>query len=507
MGSVVSMDVSVANIWRSWYMFRQGKKKTSEIDLFSYHLETNLSQLSYDLTVGRYRHGSYRSFYLTDTKKRLISVAPIRDRVVHRLFYNYLLQIFDHTFIYDAWSCRVGKGLLGAMKRTQALLKKYRYAYVWRGDITKFFDTVDHEVLRERIARRVTDAYVLQLIDTIIRSYSVTPGVGIPIGNLTSQVFTNIYLHEFDRYIFHTIKPLGYVRYGDDFILIAQDKEHLELCREHLIVFLDQILKLSIHRTNDIMVPVYRGIHFLGCDMYPTGKRPRKRMFARIKQRLNMSNIFSYRALLLAHSKEKMVKWIDWKILELMENEVYLSKEVNNGISVVPAFAEQAQSLIAIQQACYLTAYVHPEHGINRADIEEKNNRLARPVAIERIKKRINNSQEMWLVAMDGEVPVGFIAAKKADEDSDQRIGRLFVSPEQQGRGIGSHLMRELLPRFNPNSPIKLQVDAYNTHAIDFYTNFGFSDVKEAQPIKLPHNKEIPTREMIKNPIQESIAL
>ncbi|MBI3443694.1 group II intron reverse transcriptase domain-containing protein [Candidatus Woesebacteria bacterium] len=319
-GRDISIDVSLQNIWQAWYIFRRGKKRTADFDAFSYNLEANFFQLYQELTDGSYKHGSYKSFPLTDTKKRIISVASLRDRVIHRLLYDYLIQIFDRTFIYDAWSCRKNKGLLGAILRTQQLLMRYPNAYVWRGDITKFFDSVDHQVLKKQIKKRVSDLYALQLIDNIIDSYSsYAPGKGMPIGNLTSQVFTNVYLHELDFYISHTIKPLGYVRYGDDFILLANTLEQAQQWREHLIVFIDQILQLSIHKTNNIIVKTKQGVHFLGCDIYPTGRRLRKRVYNRVQERLNFINCSSYRALFLAHSKQKMIQWFDWNMRGIMD--------------------------------------------------------------------------------------------------------------------------------------------------------------------------------------------
>lgn len=300
-------------------MFRRGKKRTQQLDTFSYFLEENLLKLHQDLVSGTYQHSGYKSFRVTDTKKRDISVASIRDRVVHRLVYDYLVSIFDKTFIYDAWSCREDKGLLAAILRTQKCLKKYQNGFVWRADITKFFDSIDHRLLKIRIRYKVKDPKALQIIDTIIDSYFLnTPEIGIPIGNLTSQVFTNIYLHELDFYIQHTIKPQAYIRYGDDFLLISKDLSHLNFCREHLTIFLDQVLKLTVHSKNNIVVSARAGVHFLGCDIYPTGRRLRKRMYNRIKQRLNFTNSSSYRALLLKHSKNKMIKWLDWNMIEIL---------------------------------------------------------------------------------------------------------------------------------------------------------------------------------------------
>jgi RNA-directed DNA polymerase len=323
MGRLESIDRSLSNIWHSWYTFRRGKKRSFELDAFSCNLETNLLSLHQDLVNNTYKHGPYRTFIITDTKKRTISVAQTRDKIIHRLLYDYLVGQFDKTFIYDAWSCRKEKGLIRAIKRAQRSLMMYRYNYVWRGDIAKFFDSVDQKILRKQIKRRIKDKNALRIINEVIESYSsYITGKGMPIGNLSSQIFTNIYLHELDRYIMHVIKPFAYVRYGDDFIIISDDFEHLQLCRENLVVFIDQALKISIHATNDIIVPVQHGIHFLGCDIFPNGRRLRKRVYDRIKQRLNYQNSSSYRAVVLTHTKKKMIKWVDWNIMNMLENQL-----------------------------------------------------------------------------------------------------------------------------------------------------------------------------------------
>ena len=118
-----SIDLSLENIWRSWYQFKKGKNFTPDLHFFQYNLEKNLFELSRDLRLKRYRHGGYRKFIVNENKRREISVALVRDRLVHRLIYDYLEKIYNNTFIYDAWSCRKGKGLLGAIERTQAFLK------------------------------------------------------------------------------------------------------------------------------------------------------------------------------------------------------------------------------------------------------------------------------------------------------------------------------------------------------------------------------------------------
>lgn len=123
-----SIDLSLKNIWRSWFEFRKGKRVGDELHAFQYQVEKNLYALFKDLNNGTYRHGGYCKFIVNDNKRREISVASIRDRVVHRLIYEYLEKIYDKTFIYDAWSCRKGKGLLGAIERTQVFLKPFKAA-------------------------------------------------------------------------------------------------------------------------------------------------------------------------------------------------------------------------------------------------------------------------------------------------------------------------------------------------------------------------------------------
>ena len=188
-----SIDLGLGSVWRAWFDFRKGKRMSEEMHEFQYHLEAHLVQLHEDLNNGSYKHGPYRSFTVCDNKRREISVSSVRDRVVHRLLYDYLIPIWDKTFVYDAWSCRKGKGLLAAIERTQDFLKSYPNAYVGRADVKKFFDNVDQRVLFELLKRRVKDRKTLLLIREVLKSYqSPRAGVGMPIGNLTSQIFSNI---------------------------------------------------------------------------------------------------------------------------------------------------------------------------------------------------------------------------------------------------------------------------------------------------------------------------
>ena len=205
------IDLGLSNIYRSFFEYRKGKKPSIDLDNFQYNLERKLFALWKDLNTNSYRHGGYRKFLVCDNKKREISVASVRDRVVHRLVYDYLVEVYDKTFIYDAWSCRKGKGLLGAIERAQSFLAsddaKYPLRF-WKCDVRKFFDNVDHEILLSILERRIKDEKAFGLLREIVGSFKSKyyKNKGIPIGNLTSQIFSNIYLNELDRFIKHELK-------------------------------------------------------------------------------------------------------------------------------------------------------------------------------------------------------------------------------------------------------------------------------------------------------------
>lgn len=260
MGNSDSINFSLSNIFRSWYRFRRGKRTSSEILTYQYSLEDNLYQLSKDLNNQTYRHGSYDHYTVEDSKKRDIAVAGIRDRVVHRLMYDYLTPVWDKTFIFDAWSCRKDKGLHQAVARSQKFMSIYSKGWFWRSDITKFFDSVDQATLLKILERRVFCPRALWLAQDILSSYHKhNPGQAMPIGNLTSQIFANIYLNEFDRYMVHSLKPNAYLRYGDDWLCFANTEADLNKIRDQALHFLSATLQLNVSKKIDSIKPVYKG--------------------------------------------------------------------------------------------------------------------------------------------------------------------------------------------------------------------------------------------------------
>lgn len=263
MGNSSDIDTSVAALYSAWHKFRKGKRASRDIIAFEYNLEQELARLSRELTDGSYVHSPYQEFIVNDSKRRRIAVAAVRDRVVHRLLYEYLNALYDKTFCYDVWSCRPGKGLDRAIDRVQHHMRSYADGWLWRSDVKKFFDSIDHQVLMRCAARKVQSKQALQLLDTVICSYTAGAGgtTGLAIGNLTSQICANIYLHEYDRVVSHVLKPLGYVRYGDDMVLWVASRQRAEEVAAVSQQFMADTFGLQLNPGSTVLQPVRRKLH------------------------------------------------------------------------------------------------------------------------------------------------------------------------------------------------------------------------------------------------------
>ncbi|MEG2882903.1 MAG: reverse transcriptase/maturase family protein, partial [Christensenella sp.] len=237
------------NLYQAWESARKGKRFRDEVMRFSSDLEANLIEIQNHLIYGSYKVGHYRPFYVYEPKKRLIMALPFKDRVVQWAIYRQLFPILDKQFIFDSYACRTGKGSHAAVDRLQYWLrqterKPQRYYYL-KLDIAKYFYRVDHEVLVNILNRKIQDKRLMELFSRIINSEETKFGlpvgvdpdlcdpsdrlteVGMPIGNLTSQMFANLYLHELDLFAKHELKLHYYIRYMDDIIILHTDKQHL----------------------------------------------------------------------------------------------------------------------------------------------------------------------------------------------------------------------------------------------------------------------------------------
>ncbi|RLL48976.1 RNA-dependent DNA polymerase [Mariprofundus sp. EBB-1] len=254
---------SFANLYQGYCKARKGKRDRPQVADFSLNLEVELFALQQSLMDGSYLPGDYRQFMIRDRKPRVISAAPFRDRVVHHALMNVLEPIFDRSFIYDSYACRKGKGGHRAVDRYQAYAQNY--LYVLKLDIRRYFPSIDHHILKSQLATNIKDKQVLRLLDLIVDgSPEVKPepcyfsgdGLfsqharrhGIPIGNLTSQIFANLYLNNFDHWLKEKMRVKAYIRYVDDMLLLGNDKAEIWALRDAIEMKLAE-LRLQIHPT------------------------------------------------------------------------------------------------------------------------------------------------------------------------------------------------------------------------------------------------------------------
>lgn len=288
----------IENLFQAWEEFKKGKGNKKDVQVFERHLEDNLFALYRALKNKSYKHGGYFEFYVNDPKRRHIHKAYVADRIVHHLLYKYLYEVFDKIFIFDSYSCRLDKGTHRVVKRleqfTGIVSKNYTYdCWALKLDIKKFFESINHDILKTLISQKVQDENILWLIDQTVDSFQVgvEPLNGIPLGNLTSQIFANIYLNELDQFIKHKLKIRYYLRYADDFIILDQNRARLYRCIDTLIQFLDDRLKLKLHPNKITIRKLSWGIDFCGYVVLPHHILPRTKTKRRIFKKIIKSEV------------------------------------------------------------------------------------------------------------------------------------------------------------------------------------------------------------------------
>ncbi len=267
---------SVENLLSAWDAFKQGKQGKPDVLFFEYHLEDHLFALSEELSTKTYRHQPYHRFTIQDPKMRVIHKATVRDRVVHHLVFRFLEPYFVPSFIHQSYSSQIGKGTHRAVDDVAVALRKVSQNYtvqVWvlKMDVAKFFDSIDHDILLGLLQRRVDDPDIIWVLERIIRAYH-SPfgrGKGVPIGNLTSQIFANIYLGELDQYVKHVLRMRWYFRYADDAVVIGHSPALLAQVRDAIGEFLQNHLQLRLHPRKVFIRKFHQGIDFLGVVLRP----------------------------------------------------------------------------------------------------------------------------------------------------------------------------------------------------------------------------------------------
>ena len=302
--------ISLENLFDAWTEFKKEKANKKDVAEFEINLEDHIFKLHEDLKNGDYKHSGYVSFYVSDPKRRHIHKALVRDRLLHHAVHRIIEPEWNKIFVFDSWSSRKNKGIHGAVKRFQNLGLKLsrnhtRTLWVLKLDVRKFFDSVDHDILLDILGKRTSDDRLMALFRDIIESFSP----GLPLGNLTSQLFSNVYLDKLDQFVKHELKITGYIRYADDFILIHPDKGLLIDCLEKIKVFLRERLHLDVHPKKIVLKTYTGGIDYLGYVCFPHHRVLRTKTKRRMFKRVNEKNFTSYNGILQhCHSQTLQAK-------------------------------------------------------------------------------------------------------------------------------------------------------------------------------------------------------
>lgn len=293
--------ISIENLLLSWREFLKGKRKRKDVAEFSLNFFDNIIQLHQELKSRTYKHGGYQAFRINDPKPRDIHKANVRDRLIHHAIYRILYSYFDKKFIFDSYSCRLEKGTHKAINRSRFYYRKVgrnntKTCWILKCDIKKFFANIDHQTLKDVLAKHIKDKNVLWLLVQIIDSFNTRErrGVGLPLGNLTSQLFVNIYMNEFDQFVKRNLKIEYYIRYADDFIILCTDKSYLKNIIPIISRFLEENLKLILHPDKIFIKTLFSGVDFLGYITLPYYRVLRTKTKKRMFKRINDKNIQSY---------------------------------------------------------------------------------------------------------------------------------------------------------------------------------------------------------------------
>ncbi|MDP3661405.1 MAG: reverse transcriptase domain-containing protein [bacterium] len=291
--------ISPENLLRAWRKFSKGKRSAPEVAAFEMCLEEYIFTLHDRLRQHVWTNDPYQPRPISDPKPRLIHIASVRDRVLFQAVYQQLYQIFDKIFIYDSYASRECKGTHAGVNRFEVFARKVsanhtKSAFVLKCDIRKFFDSIDHRILFSLIFQRITDQNFLALIQIIISSFETSPHKGLPLGNVTSQIFANIYLNELDQFVKHTLKAQYYIRYCDDFVILDRSFNRLELLTQQIRDFLHKKLLLELHPNKVTIRKLRQGTDFLGYVSLPHYRVLRTTTKRRMLARVNEKNVASY---------------------------------------------------------------------------------------------------------------------------------------------------------------------------------------------------------------------
>ncbi|MCL2414958.1 MAG: reverse transcriptase domain-containing protein [Bacteroidales bacterium] len=263
-GNLIEKIADLDNLYLAYYKTNKGKQTKKEALDYRQNLQSQIVLLREQILSGNISTGNYHYFKIYDPKERLICAASFPERVLHHAIMNICHPFFEKTLIFDTYATRIDKGIYKALEKAKKAM--HNYQYVAKLDFRKYFDSIPHEILRQKLATKFKDKQLLALFDKIIDSYCVTKGFGVPIGNLTSQYFANFYLSEYDHFIKEKLKIKIYLRYMDDMLLFSNNKEEL---KQQLIAIYQQAENLQLTLKPVVLNKTQQGISFLGYKLYP----------------------------------------------------------------------------------------------------------------------------------------------------------------------------------------------------------------------------------------------
>ena len=345
---------SYDNMFLAYRKARKNKTAKWYVKKFEKNLDRNLVKLEAELRTMTYMPHSLNDFVIRDPKTRVISSSHFRDRVVHHAICNIIEPIFEKSFIYDSYASRKDKGTHAALRRFDQFKRKVSHngrlvnnakdrnmviGYFLKCDVKHYFETVDHDILLSIIKKKIADEKFLCLIKKILDNYrqhdaqdaSFSLGKGMPIGNLTSQFFANVYLNELDKFVKHELRAKFYIRYLDDFVILHDNKDVLEGWKDLIDEFLKSKLKIELHPDKSKIYTLYNGANFLGFRIFYHYKLPKKSNIKLIKRRIDHFKNLHRDGIM---SKQEILERLEgWSAYAVHGNTYKLRKRLMKGLN------------------------------------------------------------------------------------------------------------------------------------------------------------------------------
>ena len=334
---------SYKNLEKAFKKASKSKNSLPYVIEFRLNLKENLLQLQKELKNEIYYPHKLTKFTIKDPKTRLIRKSIFRDRVIHHAIVNILEPIYDPIFIADSYANRLGKGTIGAILKCDKFKRKVSKngqilshavtnnmikGYVLKADIKKFFDSVDQNKLIEIFKRKIKDDKLIWLITKILKNFD-HKRIGMPLGNMTSQFFANVYLNELDYFVKHKLKAKYYIRYVDDFVILHSSKQQLRIWEKEIEIFLKESLKLEIHPDKSKIINLSKGIDFVGFRNFYYYKLLRKRNMRKVSY-----NVKQFKKGEL--DEEKFKKSLEgWRAYAKWANSYNFYKELSEEVDMI----------------------------------------------------------------------------------------------------------------------------------------------------------------------------